>query len=422
MNQFKYSAIDKRGKSRQGNIAATSKSQARLKLLEKGMSKIRVTAPPAGENSGDTTPILGNYIYKDANGAIQIELSDNRPSATDIIIFTKQFATMIGSGVPIIQSLMVLAKQQKSPGFQKSLSAIQTQVENGATLSAALKADAQNIFDTLYVAMVEAGEESGNIDEILLRLVEYIEKAEKIKKQVKSAMIYPVLVIGVALAVISGLLAFVVPAFAQQFQDTGRELPQLTQIVIDLSDYFMQTYPFYILCLFATTLGIYVYRRTEKGKVTTDRWLIEVPVVGDLLKKIAVGRFCSTMSSMLGSGVNLLESLSICAKSSGNKTVEEAIEGVRRDLEEGLNLSESLSKNALFPDMVISMVHVGESTGALSEMLHKVSLFYEDEVDNAVQSMLAMIEPIMIVIIGLLVGFIVVAMYLPIFDLAGGVA
>lgn len=423
MPNYKYKGFDKRGKLRSGAVFAKSKGEVRLKLHNKGLKRIKIIDHAAARGTTDgENQIIWGPIYRDAAGTIQISLGEAKPKIDDLVVFTKQFSTMIGSGVPIIQSLMVLSKQQKTASFRRSLTKIQNMVENGLSLSKALAQDESKIFDPLYVAMVEAGEESGNLDEILVRLVDYIEKSQKIKKQVKSAMIYPVLVVMVALAVISGLLIFVVPAFAKQFEDSNKELPFLTQIVMDISDHFIATAPYYFVLLVGAFFAVTSYRKTEQGRIFTDKLLLKAPVIGDLLRKIAVGRFCSTMSSMLGAGVNLLESLSICARSAGNSTVEEAIEKVRKDLEEGLNLSESLSQIDLFPDMVISMVHVGESTGALSEMLMKISEFYEEEVDNAVAAMLAMIEPVMIVIIGALVGFIVIAMYLPIFDLAGGVA
>jgi len=328
---------------------------------------------------------------------------------------------MLNSGVPMIQALGILAKQQASKGFRKALKQIQITIENGATLSDAMGVH-PNIFDNLYVAMVEAGEASGNLDSILIKLVTYIEKAAKIKGQVKSAMMYPIIVVFVAIVVIAGLLAFVVPTFAQQYADTGRTLPALTQMVIDFSDNFVQNWYLYFGSLVAMVLGFRFWVGTSRGRIIFDAMILKAPGIGVLLQKIAVGRFCSTMSSMLTSGVNLLEALSICAASSGNKTIEEFILSVKSGLEKGDTFSDTLSKGTLFPEMVISMVTVGESTGALDEMLTKVSDFYEEEVDLAVQTLLSMIEPIMIVIIGGLVGFIVIAMYMPVFEMAGGIA
>jgi type IV pilus assembly protein PilC len=269
--------------------------------------------------------------------------------------------------------------------------------------------------------MVRAGETSGSLDQILLRLTTYIEKAAKIKSQVKSAMVYPAIVVVAATSVISILLAFVVPTFAKQFRDSGRDLPALTQIVVDFSDFFRLNYTYLLGGAAFLFFAINTYRKTEGGSSRFDHIVLYIPVLGDLIRKVAVGRFCSTLSTMLKAGVNLLEALSICAASAGNKRIEEFILYVRAEIEQGVKFSTPLAKDGLFPPMVVSMVEVGEATGALDDMLFKVAEFYEEEVDVAVKTLLSMIEPIMIVTIGSVVGFIVIAMYLPVFDMAGTV-
>ncbi|NRA43453.1 MAG: type II secretion system F family protein [Oligoflexales bacterium] len=423
MPTFTYKAKDARGRMRTGTIEARSKGDAKAQISRRRLQvvSLRLKAGKADDSDGEETPILGEIIFRDANGDIQIALGNQNPTTKELIVFTKQFSTMLNSGVPMIQALGILAKQQQSRVFRKALRKIQSIVENGSTLSDALSTFPQ-IFDSLYVAMVEAGEASGNLDTILIKLVTYIEKAAKIKGQVKSAMMYPVIVVVVAIGVITGLLAFVVPTFAQQYSDTGRQLPGLTQIVIDFSNNFIENWYIYFGSLFGGIILFNFWVKTDKGRKAFDAMILRAPGLGILLKKIAVGRFCSTMSSMLTSGVNLLEALTICASSAGNKTIEEFILGVRSGLEKGSSFSDSLSEGNLFPEMVISMVTVGESTGALDDMLTKVSEFYEEEVDLAVQTLLSMIEPIMIVFIGGLVGFIVIAMYLPVFEMAGGIA
>ncbi|NBQ52134.1 MAG: type II secretion system F family protein, partial [Proteobacteria bacterium] len=335
-------------------------------------------------------------IVQDGKGGSQIIIGSGAPSIRDLVIFTKQFATMLSSGVPLIQTINVLGSQQKNRVFGAVLRRVQNDVENGKTLSEAMRLH-KSSFDSLYIAMVRAGETSGSLDQILLRLTTYIEKAAKIKSQVKSAMVYPAIVVVAATSVISVLLAFVVPTFAKQFRDSGRDLPALTQIVVDFSDFF----------------------RLKNSQF--DRIILYIPVLGDLIRKVAVGRFCSTLSTMLKAGVNLLEALSICAASAGNKRIEEFILYVRAEIEQGVKFSTPLAKDGLFPAMVVSMVEVGEATGALDDMLFKVAEFYEEEVDVAVKTLLSMIEPIMIVTIGSVVGFIVIAMYLPVFDMAGTV-
>lgn len=422
MAQFRYKVRDSRGRIQQGTLSARNKAEAKTKILRRGLQLLALS-PEANNSSLDDaefTPLLGSWVYRDAAGKIQISLSSPQPSAKELILFTKQFATMLNSGVPMIQGLNVLAKQQTTPSFARALRRVRFLIEGGSTLSAAL-ATFPRIFDSLYVAMVEAGEASGNLDRILTRLVSYIEKAEKIKGQLKSAMAYPSIVVAVALAVIAGLLAFVVPVFAQQFTDTGRELPGLTQMVITASEHFTAHWYVYLGLALALTLGLRLLLKSPQGRQAFDAYILQAPVLGGLLKKIAVGRFCSTLASMLSSGVNLLAALSICAASSGNKKMEAFILSLRAELEKGQSLSQALSGGGLIPEIVVSMVKVGEASGALDEMLNKVSDFYEEEVDQAVQTLVSMIEPLMIVVIGGLVGFIVIAMYLPVFELAGGV-
>ena len=420
MATFRYKAKNTTGKIVYGDIEARDKNEARMRVLRMRLVVLSIKLKNSDDLDDGEEPILGSIIYRDANGQVQINLGSDAPTAKDLIVFTKQFSTMLNSGVPMIQALNILARQQTSKEFGRALKRVRLTVENGATLSDAL-ATQSDIFDTLYVAMVEAGEASGNLDVILARLVTYIEKAERIKNQVKSAMAYPIIVVVVALIVIAFLLYFVVPTFAQQYADSGRELPGLTQSVIDFSDWFTENIGILLVSLVAALIGFKLWIRTEGGKGAFDKIILKFPGIGLLLKKVAVGRFCSTMSSMLSAGVNLLEALSICASSSGNKTIEEFVMGVREGLEKGKKFSEPLAEGDLFPDMVISMVSVGESSGSLDDMLQKVSEFYEEEVELAVAALLSMIEPIMIVVIGGLVGFIVIAMYLPIFDMAGGV-
>ncbi len=374
---------------------------------------IKATKLDSPDGSGS---LLSNFFYRDKKGNWQMQLGEQKPTTKDLIIFSKQFSTMINSGVPLIQSLGILADQQRIRSFGTILGKIRFAVENGTTLSDAMEAFPL-VFDSLYVSMVRAGEASGNLDTILLKLVTYIEKAAKIKSQVKSAMMYPMIVVVVATAVVSGLLVFVVPTFAKQYTESGKELPGLTQFVVDASNFLSESW---YLIFGAGIVGLFALRawvRTEKGRAGYDAALLRLPGVGMLLKKVAVGRFCSTMSTMMTSGVPLLDALSICAASAGNKTIELFVLNVRTGIEQGAKFSEPLAEGDLFPEMVVSMVSVGETTGALDDMLMKVSEFYEDEVDIAVKTVLSMIEPIMIVSIGGIVGVIVIAMYLPVFDM-----
>jgi type IV pilus assembly protein PilC len=420
MAVFSYSAKAKDNKIRTGKIDASNRSEAKAYLRKRGLKIISLTEDISSKLFEGEISVIGEFLIKDEKNNYQILIGSNPPKIKDVIIFTRQMATMIRSGIPLIQSMRILEKQQKSRGFRRALYDIRERVENGASFSSTL-ALYPHIFDTLYVAMVESGEISGNLDEIMTKLVIYIEKAEKIKSQVKSALAYPAIVVVVAIAVITCLLAFVVPVFAQQFAETGTKLPDLTQFVIDFSNYFLENWYIIFGCIGSAIYGFIVWKKTPNGRRVFDKYILRFPIIGDVLKKIAVGRFCSTMASMLSSGVNLLQALSICAASSGNKVIEDFILNVKFSLEKGENFSTPLSQGNLFPSMVISMVEVGESTGSLDAMLTKVSEFYEEEVDLAVKTMLSMIEPIMIVCIGGIVSFVVVAMYLPIFEVAGSI-
>jgi type IV pilus assembly protein PilC len=417
MAEFKYKAKDPRGRIKIGKISAANAAQAKAQLMKMRLKPISITAYKLDGSGSSNETLFSKFMVKDNNGNTQLQIGAGNPTSKDLIVFTKQFATMIGSGVPLIQSLGILATQQQIVGFGRTIEKIRFSVENGATLSESIGAYPK-IFDSLYVAMVRAGEASGNLDEILLKLTTYIEKAAKIKSQVKSAMFYPVMIVTVAITVISVLLIFVVPTFAKQYQDAGKELPWLTQQVVDLSDFLGSQWHILFGGLFIGGALFRRYINTAAGRAKFDAALLKAPGFGNLFRKLAVGRFCNTLSTMLTSGVNLLEALTICAASAGNKSIESFVLGVRSDIEQGKKLSEPLSVGGLFPKMVTSMVQIGEETGALDEMLLKVSAFYEEEVDLAVKTMLSMIEPVMIAVIGGIVGVIVIAMYLPVFDAA----
>ena len=334
----------------------------------------------------------------------------------DLIIMTKQLSTMLGSGLPVNQSLDILSKQQRLPQFGEVLAGIRKAIEEGNSLSNAL-GKYPYCFDQLFRAMIKAGEESGKLSDIMSKLLVYIEKSSKIKQQVKSAMMYPLVILLVAITVISGLLIFVVPTFTKQFTDSGKELPAITQFVIDISDLLSHSWQYLLGGGVVVFFAFKKYRETANGRRTFDTLLLKAPILGDVMKKISVGRFCSTMSSMLSSGVNLLQALTICASSSGNVVMEGFILATKDKIEKGQQLSQPLSENPIFPKMVVSMIQVGEQAGKLDEMLLKIAAFYEEEVDDAIKTMLSMIEPIMIVGIGIVVGVLVIAMYMPIMDL-----
>ncbi len=338
-------------------------------------------------------------------------------SARDLVVFTRQFATMFTAGIPIVQGLDILSRQTENKTLGHLLSQIKSDVETGTTLADALKKH-PHVFDDLYVNLVAAGETGGVLDSVLMRLAGYIEKAMKLKKKVKGAMIYPAIVVSVAVLVVSIIMIFVIPIFSKIFTEMGVALPLPTRSVIWMSDFLAGIGGALILLgLIGSVVTLRQYRKTEKGKRDIDRFLLQMPVIGDLLKKVAVARFSRTLGTLIGSGVPILEGLDICAKSSGNKVVEGVVLNAKKDVASGKTVAESLSKSEVFPSMVIQMINVGESTGALDDMLIKIADFYDDEVDNAVQNLTTMLEPMMMVFLGTTIGYIVISLYLPIFKM-----
>lgn len=336
--------------------------------------------------------------------------------AKDIVIFTRQFSTMIDAGLPIVQGLDVLSTQSDNPALKTVLTQVKEDVQMGGNLSDAL-AKHPKAFDHLFVNMVAAGEKAGILDTILDRLAAYMEKMDKLKRQVKTAMIYPAVVVSAAVIVTTILLVFVIPTFADLFGSFGAALPLPTQIVINLSD-FLLAYGHIIF--FGLVAFVWMAKRflaTERGKEISHPIYLKLPVFGNIIKKVAVARFSRTLGTMLSSGVPILDALTICGKTSGNKVVEREVMEVHASISEGKAIAEPLQKSTVFPSMVVQMIAVGESTGALDAMLGKVADFYDDEVENAVNGMKQLIEPLMILILGSLVGGLVVAMYLPIFQL-----
>ena len=334
----------------------------------------------------------------------------------DIVIFTRQFATMIDAGLPIVQCMDVLGKNHENPAMKKVLEQILETVKSGGTLAEGLDRHPKT-FDALFVNMVAAGEAGGILDIILERLADYLEKMNKLLREVKTALIYPAVVVSAALIVTSVLLIFVIPTFADLFGSFGAALPAPTQFVINLSN-FAIAYGAYIFA--SSCVSLWFFRKfiqTNRGKEVMHPVFLKMPVFGELIRKVAVARFTRTLSTMLSSGVPILEALKICGKTSGNKVVEKEIDQVRVGISEGKTISEPLEKSVIFPPMVVQMIAVGESTGALDAMLSKVADFYDDEVENAVNGMKQLIEPIMILVLGTLVGGLVVSMYLPIFKL-----
>ena len=342
-------------------------------------------------------------------------------STKELAIFTRQFATMISAGLPLVQCLDILAKQSSKPSFGRVITEVTREVEAGSTLSDALGRH-KSVFDDLFRNMVAAGEAGGVLDDILARLAEYIEKADALKRKVQGAMVYPAVVLTVALGATAFMLIFIIPTFAKMFMDFGGELPLPTKIVLMASNFLMHFWWAMLLAIFGAVVGLQRFYATENGHRTIDGLMIKMPVLGDVLLKGAVARFTRTLGTLIASGVPILSGLEITARTAGNKVIAEAIMSARASIREGETVAAPLKASGVFPPMVTQMISVGEQTGALDEMLKKIAVFYEAEVDTAVDTMTSIIEPIMIVIMGGIVGGMVVAMYLPMFKLISVVA
>jgi type IV pilus assembly protein PilC len=341
----------------------------------------------------------------------------------DLVVFTRQFGTMINAGLPLVQCLEILSTQSENKVLRETIGEVKTQVEAGSTFSDALRRHPK-VFDDLYVNLVHAGEVGGLLDTILTRLAKYIEKAMKLKGQIKSAMIYPAAILGVAAIVIAVLMLWVIPIFAKMFSElSGGKvgLPGPTQLVIDISNMFTSYWYVMLGVLVATIFGIKKYYGTTQGRMAIDKLLLKTPVFGDLIRKASVAKFTRTLGTLLASGVPLLDGMTICAKTAGNKVIEETLVNARVSISGGKTIADPLAASGVFPKMVTHMIAVGESTGALDAMLGKIADFYEDEVDQAVASLTSLLEPMMMVFLGIVIGFIVIAMYLPIFKMSDAI-
>jgi type IV pilus assembly protein PilC len=338
----------------------------------------------------------------------------------DVVVFTRQFATMIDAGLPLVQGLDILAQQQENKRFKKVLREVKNDVEAGSTFGDALRKHPK-VFDALFCNMIAAGEIGGILDNILLRLSTYMEKAEKLKRKVKGAMVYPAVVIVIAVAVVSILLIFVIPVFQKMFEDFGGSLPAPTQFVVNLSE-FLKSYIIFILI--AIGIIVWAFKRfyaTNKGRHMVDGLLLKAPVFGPLIQKVAVAKFTRTLGTMMSSGVPILDGLEITSKTAGNIVIEEAVMLVRSNISEGKTMAAPLADTGVFPGMVVQMISVGEATGALDAMLNKIADFYDEEVDVAVEALTSLIEPMLMVFLGATIGGLVIAMYLPIFQMASAI-
>jgi len=399
MAKFQWEATTRAGEKKRGTIEADSAAQIEARLRGDGLTIDRIKKEAASLSIS-----FGSGV-----------------APKDLQIFTRQLATMIDAGLPLVQCLDILAAQTPNKIFARVLSQVKSTVEQGSTFSDALRRHPR-VFDDLYVNLVAAGEIGGILDSILNRLAIYIEKAVKLRGQIKSALFYPVGIMVVAIAVIAVMLIKVIPTFENMYKEMGHaELPGATKFVINISHGFINKWYLYFGTLFAIIFGSTAMRRTDGGKEVFDRMLLRLPVMGGTLRKIVVARFTRTLGTLLTSGVPILDALDICARTAGNKVVEQGIMKARDKISEGHDMAGPLADSRVFPTMVVQMIGVGEQTGAMDQMLQKIADFYEEEVDAAVSALTSLIEPIMMAFLGVVVGGLIIAMYLPIFKLAGNI-
>jgi type IV pilus assembly protein PilC len=398
MPVYLWKGKDRHNKSKKGEMEAPSEDVVRSELTRRKITSAKVKKKPKD-------------IFEN------VSFMQPKVKMSDVIIFCRQFSTMIDAGLPIIQCLDILYAQNDNKTFKKILKDVKSNVESGQTLAEAMRKYPRQ-FDDLFVNMISAGEAGGILDMILRRLSAYLEKAAKLKAKIKGGMTYPLVTIVIAIVVVAIIMIFVIPVFEDMFSGMGAALPAATQVVVKMSRAVKSNILYIIV---GTIMFIFAFRRfyrTEKGKVLMDDFVLKLPLFGDLIRKAAVAKFTRTTGTMLSSGVAILDALEIVAKTSGNKTIEKAVLDTRTAIAEGRTMSDPLAESGVFPSMVCQMIAVGESTGALDAMLTKIADFYEEEVDQAVENLTALIEPFMIVFLGVVIGGLVVSMYLPIFKMA----
>lgn len=402
MAKWQYQAKNAGGQMVQGEIDANSQQEALIRLRAQQMIPVRLA--PAGSARGGV---------KSASGG----LFAGRVKGKDLQIFTRQFATLINAGIPVVDALKILSEGLRPGPLKEASSRVKGSIEGGRRLADSM-AQVPNVFDKLYVNMIQAGEEAGILDGILQRLASYMEKSEKLKGQVKGALIYPVVILVVAALVITGILVFILPKFMEFFSSAGKEPPALTQMVVAISNSLIHKWYIYISAVILIPWGLIQYYRTDEGRDTFDRLFFRLPVFGEVVQKSAIARLTRTLSTLLASGVGLIEAIEISAKTAGNVVIEQALLRCKESVTSGRTFASPLAKEKVFPEMVVQMISIGEQSGTMDIMLGKIADFYEDEVETAVKAMTSLLEPLMMVFLGGIIAILVIAMYLPIFNMA----
>ncbi|HTZ39398.1 MAG TPA: type II secretion system F family protein [Syntrophales bacterium] len=396
MAVYVWVAQGRAGEMKKGETEAINEAAVRTQLRRQGLKPTRVKEKP--KDLLEMIPLKGRVKPK------------------EVVIFSRQFSTMIGAGLPLIQCLDILATQEQNKAFARVIRTIKEDIEGGSTLSDALRKHPR-VFDDLFINMIAAGEAGGILDTILNRLATYLEKAMKLKRKVKGAMTYPAVVLGMSIVIVTLLLVKVVPVFQSIFAGMGRELPFITQALINISSFITDNSLYIVGAIIIMIVALIRFYQTDKGRYLFDRMILKPPVIGSLMRKVAIAKFTRTLSTLISSGVPILDGLEIVSRTAGNKIVEKALMETRKNISEGKTIAEPLAATTVFPPMVVQMIAVGEATGSLDSMLSKIADFYDDEVEVAVAAMTSMLEPMLMVFLGGLVGGIIVAMYLPIFQL-----
>jgi type IV pilus assembly protein PilC len=420
MPRYRYTAMDPKGAETEGVLDAESQSQAISMIRAKGFFPTKVGELSAAQRPGAGKAATGKGLAREIK---MPALFGARVKTKQLMVFTRQLATLQDAGLPLLKGLRILLKQEKNPALRDAISGMGEAVEGGSTFSEAL-GQYPKIFDKLFVNMVKAGEAGGVLEVVLLRLAEFMEKAQRIKNKVRSAMIYPVVVLVAAVGILAFLLTFVIPKFAEIFRDLleGQALPALTQFVIDVSDILVHKGFYVLIGIAAVWIAMKLWRRTEMGAYLLDKAKLKAPLFGALFSKTAIARFTRTLGTLMSSGVPVLQALNIVRDTSGNEVVARAIQQVHDSVKEGDTMAMPLDASGVFPGMVVSMVDVGEETGALPEMLVKIADNYDDEVDTAVEALTSVIEPIMIIFLAVIIGTIVIAMFVPLISIISKMA
>ena len=398
MPTYIYAGRTRKGRVTKGQLDAADERIARIQLKRRNIDVTKLKQKPKD-------------LFE------SVSFLQPKVTSKDIVVFTRQFSTMIDAGLPLVQGLNMLTEQSQNRTFKRILSQVTRDVEGGSTLADALGKHPK-VFDSLYVNLVAAGEVGGILDTILQRLAAYIEKTQKLKSQIKGALTYPAVVVAIAIIVIAVIMIFVIPVFQDMFSSFGKALPGPTQLVVNMSDFTKSNIHWIILAIIILAFAFRRYRATPSGRRRVDSAMLRLPIIGELIRKVAVARFTRTLGTMVKSGVPILDALEITARTAGNVIVEEVVMDARSSIAEGQTIAEPLSESIIFPGMVTQMISVGESTGALDAMLEKIADFYDDEVDATVAAMTSMLEPLLMLFLGGSIGGLVIAMYLPIFQMA----